>query len=432
MFRYDEDYAFLRDPARRTEPLDGLKFVPLGQDPAWYLSIGGEARMRYEYFREPGFGLRGLDHDDFVLQRFLLHADVHTGEHVRGFVQFVSGLQAGNESEPSPTQDDALDLQQAFADLSTGEVGTGRWRLRAGRMEMSYGSSRLVTARDAPNIRLNFDGVRGTYAAGESTIDAFLTRPVQQKRGLFNDEANEDQAFWGVYAVTPLGGPLATKLDLYYLGLERAEARFASGVADETRHSIGARFSGTPGGWDYDVEAVFQFGSFGEDQIRAWTIASNIGYTFRGAAWTPRVGLKANIASGDQDPSDGTLGTFNAMFPRANYFNEANLIAPANFFDVHPSVQVSPLETVTLTAAVEGVFRQSTRDAVYSPGRIGIPATASDRRYVGTGLTLQADWTISRNASMTASYTHFARGPVVEDAGGEDVDFLGTWITFRF
>ncbi len=432
MFRFDEDYSALRDPALRIGTFDGVKFVPLDAEGTSYLSFGGEARTRYEYFKEPGFGLRGLEHDDFLLQRFLLHSDLHVGEHFRGFVQFVSGIQEGNESPTSPIQDDELDLQQAFVDVMGGDKEDGTWRLRGGRFEMSYGSSRLVTARDAPNVRLNFDGVRGTWKQDRLTVDAFLTRPVEQERGLFNDGENDSQSFWGLYSVIALGGAIDAHVDLYYLGLDKANSRYAQGVADEQRQSVGTRFWGTPGGWDYDVEAVFQFGTWGDDQIRAWTIASNIGYTFRSAAWKPRLGLKANIASGDGDPNDGTLETFNALFPRANYFNEANLLAPANFYDLHPSVQVSPVESLTLTAAVEPFFRESTRDAVYSPGRIGIPAGVSTSRFVGTGYTFQADWAISRYVSFTASFTHFEAGDVVKDAGGSDTDFLGGWLTFKF
>src|SRR5690606_41384641 len=37
-----EDYRFLDDPARRTDPFDGLRYHPLG-DSAW-LQLGGELR----------------------------------------------------------------------------------------------------------------------------------------------------------------------------------------------------------------------------------------------------------------------------------------------------------------------------------------------------------------------------------------------------
>jgi hypothetical protein len=48
------------------------------------------------------------------------------------------------------------------------------------------------------------------------------------------------------------------------------------------RHSIGARLSRpvaeTNPGWDFDYEALWQFGRFGSANIRAWTVASETGY----------------------------------------------------------------------------------------------------------------------------------------------------------
>jgi hypothetical protein len=45
--RWDEDYSSLADPAYRTDRLDGLKYISLGFDGA-YLSLGGQARYRYD------------------------------------------------------------------------------------------------------------------------------------------------------------------------------------------------------------------------------------------------------------------------------------------------------------------------------------------------------------------------------------------------
>src|SRR6266446_3746374 len=48
--RFEEDYRFLRDPAQRTDLWDPLKYLALREAEAWYVSLGGEARLRYEYF----------------------------------------------------------------------------------------------------------------------------------------------------------------------------------------------------------------------------------------------------------------------------------------------------------------------------------------------------------------------------------------------
>ena len=59
LLRYDEDYSYLKDPSRRTDPLDVLKYIPLGDwGDDYYLSIGGTARPRFEFNQNPFFGTR--------------------------------------------------------------------------------------------------------------------------------------------------------------------------------------------------------------------------------------------------------------------------------------------------------------------------------------------------------------------------------------
>lgn len=447
LFRYDEDYSYLADPARRTAPLDNLKYIPLNDSGTATLSLGGEARSRYEYSSAPAFGLRAPGHDDYFLQRILFHADLHVGDregfHARAFLQLLSGLVAGEEFPKPGNQDNALDLQQGFAELIWGDnrapavnAGSTAFSLRAGRQEMGLGSFRLVTSREPTNARLAFDGLRATLHADSMTFDAFLVRPTDHKIGLFNDGQDDNTTFWGLYASIPLLPERKLAVDVYYMGLNRENTRFQPGVGDELRHSIGSRLWGRAQGWDHDTEAVLQFGDFdlpGSSQdILAWTIASNTGYTFEQAAWKPRVGLKLNLATGDSDPTDDRLGTFNPLFPRNNYFSDANLLAPYNFFDIHPSLTLKPTDALTITTGLDVFFRQSTDDAVFSPTGIVIPAQASDNRYVGSTLTLVADWAINRHLTLSASYAHFFKGDVVEDAGGKDVNYFGAWLTAKF
>src|SRR5437899_1355130 len=44
--RYDEDYSFLADPARRTEFWDAVKYIPIAGARAGFLSFGVDARER--------------------------------------------------------------------------------------------------------------------------------------------------------------------------------------------------------------------------------------------------------------------------------------------------------------------------------------------------------------------------------------------------
>jgi hypothetical protein len=51
-----EDWSFLRDPSRRHDAWDAIKFVPLRADETWYLTLGGERRPFYERYDHYNWG----------------------------------------------------------------------------------------------------------------------------------------------------------------------------------------------------------------------------------------------------------------------------------------------------------------------------------------------------------------------------------------
>lgn len=439
-FRFDEDYRYLADPALRQAPLDAIKYIPLGEGET-YLSLGGELRERFEATSNPGFsigrrpGAPGNNH--YLLQRLLLHADLQLNATLRAFLQIgrFDGFDARGGSL-SATQENRGDLVQAFVDVTL-PLGEGRALvLRGGRQEMGLGSGRLVSERDGPNLRRAFDGGRAFVTApGGARLDGFLFRPVQPLGGSFDDSSNRGEAFWGLYGTAPLAGALSA--DLYYLGYERAEASFAQGSGFEQRHTLGTRLFGKSGAWDWDLEGAVQFGRFDGAEIRAWTAASDIGVTLAGLPWRPRLGLKADIASGDDDPRDGRLGTFNALYPKVPYFTEAGLVAPANLIDAYPSLRLQPTPALTLEFGWDLVWRQKRADAVYRPVPFGpLPGTANGTgngpAEVGQQVQASLRWSLGRHAELRAWYVHFDAGPALTRAGGRDVDFLAAALSLKF
>src|SRR5260370_1961224 len=131
---------------------------------------------------------------------------------------------------------------------------------------------------------------------------------------------------------------------MYYLGLDRKQATFERGTAPEVRRALGggiARPMATERPeWDFDCDGVWQFGTFGSGNIRAWTIASETGYRFPMVRLKPRFSAKADISSGD-NPSSKTLGTFNPLFPKGDSFGVLATTGPVpiTFTDVRPHVE---------------------------------------------------------------------------------------------
>jgi hypothetical protein len=431
--RADEDYRYLADPARRADSWDLLKYVPLDTVGSWHLSLGGEARERFEYFNHPNWGRDPQDHG-YLLQRYFVHGDLRMGEHARLFAQLQSSLADGRQGGPRPTDRDELDLHQAFLDLEFGLSGDTALTLRSGRQELAYGSQRIVSVREGPNVRQSFDGFRAILRSGRLQGDLFAARPTRTERHLFDDGPDNTRALWGAYAMLPFPLLAEGNIDLYYIGLFRRTAGFDQGAARETRHSVGTRLWRTAQPLDYNFEFLYQWGSFGSGEIRAWTAASDSGYTFLRLPLRPRLGLRADIASGDEDPSDPDLQTFNPIFPKGSYFGEAGLMGPANFFDLNPCVDLHPTERITLVFNWDFLWRESTRDGLYSNAVAPIRSSrTSSARYIGSMPQAQLYWNMDRHLSLAAIYGHFFAGRFLKESGpGEDVDYVTTWITYRF
>ena len=216
--RFQDDVACFRDPANRDGWLDQFKAIPLA-DTVW-LSFGGEGRLRYEYTQNPAFGADPQDLNGVWMQRFTLHADLQLGQHVRFFAQAYHALEAGRSGGPSPVDENLFEFQNLFVDL-TAPLGGAEITARLGRQEMAFGSGRLIDVREGPNNRRNFDAARLTLVVPDWQIDGVIGRPVAPAPGVLDDQTNDEQWLWGVYA-SGGGRSVADGRDGYLLsGLSR-------------------------------------------------------------------------------------------------------------------------------------------------------------------------------------------------------------------
>ena len=429
VLRFDENYGGLSNPSNRTDPVDAIKYLPLRtNDPAWYLTMGGELRERFEGYRDPNFGIGGTGADSFWLQRVALLSDVHLGERFRVFVEGVSGVIKGENPPAPPVQDDPVDLQYAFADVVPYLTDDESLTMRGGRFSMSFGSGRLVATRAAVNIPIRFDGGEIIYHRPLWQATAFLTRPVEDNGGISG--SNPNTTFWGLYVTHWLDTPQQSGIDLYYLGIANDHATYASGTGREDRHSFGSRFFGTKNHWDWNGEAVVQVGTFADKSIFAWTAAMDSGYTWD-AMWQPRFGLKTGVVSGNT--GDGYQGTFDALYFKSGYFNDASLIRPQNLIGIHPNFTLKPSRTVSVDGGANWMWRFTRNDAVYAvPGYVEIPALQNTSSYIATAVDVNLQWQIQKHLTFGASYVHFFTGSYIHTAGGRDVDYFSTTLTFIF
>ncbi|MDF1659651.1 MAG: alginate export family protein [Verrucomicrobiales bacterium] len=406
-----------------------IKYYPLSVGEDAFVSIGGEVRQRGDYFENPDFGGAPFSQSSAWLQRYVLHADARWNSAVRTFVQVSGALEEGREGGPSPVDENGFEIQNAFLDLSLPNEGL----LRLGRQELKYGSGRLVDVREGPNVRRTFTGGVLSFALADLDVDLLYAVPQHPELGNFNDDANDDESLSGIYATQAIRDGSAS-LEWYALRFEDQAGRHMGEVSREERYSLGTRYSGRRDEFDWNTEAIIQFGTFGSKDILAWTVANQFGYTFRRLPMRPRIGLSTNMASGDSDPLDDRLGSFNAIYPRGNYFSEAAILGPRNFFNVHPSVEFQVRDNVSLVFDTNFFWRLETGDGVYGPpGNLIRGPGGSDERFVGQSISANLAYQLSREFSVGFVYTHFLTGSFLEETGpSEDIDFFELTATWKF
>ena len=145
--------------------------------------------------------------------------------------------------------------------------------------------------------------------------------------------------------------------------------------------------------------------------------------------------MKADISSGD-DPRTNTLGTFNPLFPKGNYFGVIATAGPGplNFIDVHPHVELALPHNVTASVDWIWQWRESLRDGVYSvPGFLIIPAGKSNARFVGNRPGTEGRWQANRHLWFQADYGIFYAGKFVKESQpGRNLNYWALWAGYKF
>lgn len=447
--RWSEDYSYLKDPSKRTDPLDAIKYIPLGADD-FYLSLGGTARERYEYYNNLGFGASAQDNDGYFLTRFMAHADLHLGQFVRIFAEGKEVFENGREPGPRASDQDEWDLQQLFIDLKAPVTDALSLTLRLGRQDLAYGSRRIVDPADWGNARRTFEGVKliTDYKATDwsNSAEVFLTRPVVVNAERFN-EGDDTQTFWGLYDTVSLpwlGKSASTKLDGYLLVLNQQES--PSRTADADIYTVGTRLCSKPKPWDFDVETAYQSGTQGRSDIAAYFLYAEGGFTFSGVQLTPRPFVALDVASGDGNPTDGTRSTYNSLFCAshsclgyADLVGRRNIFSPTLGTDLTFFDNKAAARKLSLRAQYLAFWKMESADSLYNTSGTAIsrPET-SDDTFIGQEVDLLLNWQINRHLLTYVGYSHFFAGDVLHSTAGgngaidNDVDFFYVAAQFTF
>ncbi|MCI3135030.1 alginate export family protein [Phenylobacterium aquaticum] len=426
--RWEEDYSA---QARDHTPLVGLqrlKVLPLTADGGMWLSAGGELREKVDIIRSSQLGLSAYPAYDTATTRAYLHADAHLGEHVRVFGQLSWADEGGRRGPDRSYDESGVDVQQLFVDLAPAAGA----RLRLGRQELPLGDQRLSEVRETYDLRRSFDAARlDLTAADGATLTAFSAALVLNHPGPFDDREQPGERFQGVYTALPsprTGGGI----DLFWLERRRRAAVYAEGTAPERRETWGVRAHGAHGAFDYNLYGLAQTGRFGSADIRAWAASADLGWTGHALAWSPRLSLRADVASGDARRGDGEMNSFDAPYPNTSYLSTSSAYWPGNAWSVFPLATLKPSRALTLYLGAQSVSRMSRGDSFYYSPQAPLALPAGHGQVMMRQVYARARWEPIRDVTVSTTVIRQFAGDPVRARGGRDGTIISLAADWKF
>lgn len=452
-----EDWSALRNPSRRRDFLDPLKFIALNEARTIWLSLSGESRARYWYEAQPRLGTVGHQGASRFTTRNFLGADLHLGQHVRVFGQLNNGTAAGSRYYGySATWRRRLGVQQLFAEVKGTVIGA-HMGLMVGRQQFLDAPSWLLYQGETPNVPLTWNGVRG-YALWKSIrVDAYNFVQTQVTHDtIMGGGFDRSTRLYGVDVTSAL--PLFnighqqvhSFLDVFWMGFrfQGAQARLMQRTGDasgtQTRQNIGFRWYGSAPAFEYNLSAVYQTGRFyaakagGNRPISAYAGRAVVGWRHSSSFFHPFIGMQAEIYSGGRAlQQHGEVTGFVAPFsPRNGTFDASRTLVRANLISIGPLLSATPLPRLNFQFKLPFMWRQRLGDGLYGNGSrytfFNSSSLHKAGRYVGFIPQLSMRYQITQHLTYQVNGGAVVMSKGVRRAGAKNGTFMISDLVFRF
>lgn len=289
--------------------------------------------------------------------------------------------------------------------------------------------------RDGPSIRQVFDGVRFSVQLRKARGDFFIIQPVSYQYKVFDNIRNKNTLIYSSYWTIPVSNN--NILDIYYFGNKLENFKFGNDTADESRNSLGLRFSNNINAFYYDAEITYQFGKFGVNKIVAYQIGAIAGYRWPELNLRPRVQFRESIMSENRLEAGGIINTFRPVSARPPV-NDMVPVGPANIIVISPEGEITIYKGMTLVLRYLATWRLSEHDGIYS-GDAKIMIRKPDEpgnnqgKLITKGMVAEIAYNINKHLNLVISGGHFIAGEYIVNTGkGEPISAFSLRTTYKF
>ena len=448
--RFDENWEPIdwTDPHKGSRDVfDKIKAVKLNDSGSAWVGFGGSLRGRMAYqstvtyagpfeFEPTMWTARARAHTDLHLKKFRVFGEyIFSNSTIEALVDTFGAPDPRLGFDAPNRNGDILNL---FGEFQSG-VGNG-WNagLWGGRRELLMGNQRIISPGNWLLNRHTFDGGGAWMSKGGHRIEGFVTRPRVPIPDRFT-RRDDETTLSGVFYTTAFAratptGPRRISFEPYVLNIKRKDVTFVQGTADEDRYTMGFLSQGDIGGTglDFEVEGMYQYGRyetpFHRGIINAYAWVTKAGYRFKTVRFAPRPSVSLEYSSGDSDPNDTSLGTFDPLYPLAwNFygfhaaFDRKNLVAGGLHLEgawksVYFRTTYFP---VLWRAQVNDGLYNSFNEIARRPDPQSRGGNTPDLQFASRNIGQQIDfgvyWQQSHHLSFYGTYLHFYAGQFLHD-----------------
>ena len=344
------------------------------------------------------------DASDFSMLRARLNLKSQLSDRISAFVQLQDSRVGGSEATTLSSSAN-VDLHQGYFQID--RLFWDWLSIKQGRMELSYGTQRLLGAVGWHNVGRAFDAQVLGFDFESLHIDLI---------GATLDEKGEnDEDFGGVYLSAKKSPTWLLKPQIFQLYLlSDVDNEEIGGNAVRQRGTVGFYGKWKPGKLDVEAEFAVQGGEFDEStDIAATMLTGSVAYNFGGAK-KARLALGLDLLSGD-DPETEDYEAFHTLFATNHKFygymdyfiNIPRDTRNLGLSDLMLKGSISPWQKTTFKADLH-VFGLAEEDPVLE---------ASD---LGAEIDLTFVYKYAERVSYTAGVSVFGPGDVFEAWRGED------------
>lgn len=347
--------------------------------------------------------------NSFTELRSRLGVKFTQSEKLHGFIQLQDSRIYGREGN-TLTDIQNVDIHQAFFCIKN--IFNLPFSVKAGRMELSYGSQRLLGAVGWHNVGRSFDGAILKLATDAIDVDFIGARTGE--RFLPGDSLDSFlfSAYGNIKAISRLNLQPFVIVD----GMNNV---------DFTRATLGIHASckNKKKPFQHDLDAAYQLGTKHKNvDIAAFMVALNLAYTFD-AKVKPTLGAGVAYLSGNDGKDASKYKVFNTLYATNHKFygymdyflNIPNQTYGLGLMDIHGKVSVSPCQKSKISLAYH-MFNSSEKATL-----IGGKTSNS----FGSEIDLTLVHKYSDGVKFVGGFSTFMPGDIFKERKGKDTSFGG-------